>query len=86
MTEPVSKKSGTEFRRSRDLRNEEFNGVLDKTKKIVSFFQPKKPTDVGQVVDSLEHTFSYGDANDNLNDEESDLSASITQLEIGIFV
>lgn len=86
MTEPVSKKSGSIFRKTRSQKNDEFKCVVDKTLKIQTFFQPKKAADI----QSSEHVDFNNTKNTQAQDnsyEDQTLSESgtVTRREIGIF-
>lgn len=48
MSEPISKKSGFEFRKARAKKNEEFKGVMTRTRNIQSFFNVGKRIDKDQ--------------------------------------
>lgn len=75
MTEPISKKSGTIFRKERALKNENLKIVLKKTHKIDTIFQPKKSTDV----QSRQQDNSLNNFNNNSGRERNEIGNCIAR-------
>lgn len=74
MTEPINKKSGNDFRKTRARKAELEKAVVEKTKTLDFFFKPNVTSNVDEIVNRNCDTRNNLDENENVETESGNIT------------